>query len=248
MNKTHWLFTIVIALTLLAALPRASVSAQSPNLPPAILAGTAWLAGEPAPAGTVIVAMQGDTELARGVVGAGGKFGVLQVSQPPAGNNIYFMIGDVRAEEELTWRSGMRRADLELRPRTTEQPAATPTATAQPTNTPAPTAVMIPGPPGPQGERGPAGPQGEQGPVGAAGPPGLQGEPGPAGQPGDLGPPGPEGPEGAEGPRGRSAESGDYGLYTLAAAGVAVLLALAALIIGIIALSRRAPAPAGPPP
>ena len=244
MNKAHWLFIIAIALALLTALPRSPVSAQSPNLPPAILAGTVWLAGEPAPAGTVIVAMQGDTELARGVVGAGGKFGVLQIRRPPDGNNIYFMIGDVRAEEELTWRSGMRRADLELRPKTMEQPAATatplPTAPVLPANTPVP----VPGPAGPQGERGPAGPPGEPGP---AGPPGATGSAGPPGPQGETGPIGPEGPAGEEGPRGRSAGSSNYGLYTLVAAGVAALLALVAMIIGIIALSRRAPAPTDPP-
>jgi len=244
MNQAHWLFIIAITLTLLAALPRAPVSAQSPNLPPAILAGAAWLASEPAPAGTVIVAMQGDTELARAVVGAGGKFGVLQISRPPASGNIYFMIGDVRADAELVWHSGMRRADLELRPKVLEQPAAVaiplPTAPILPANTP------IPGPPGPPGERGPAGPPGPPGERGPAGPPGPAGPAGLSGTSGETGPPGPAGPEGEEGPRGRSARSNDYGLYALGAAGIATLLALAALIVAIMALSRLSSAPATP--
>ena len=234
---------ILTVASLLAWLSYATASAQAPNVPPAVLAGTAWLDGVLAPAGATVIAMQGDRELARIGVKADGRFGPLQISSPPSRADVYFLVDGRRADYELTWRSGFLKADVELRAPTVAQPSATATPTAatmSPTNTPAPTAapVVVSGPPGPQGEPGPAGPPGAQGL------PGPQGEPGPAGSQGEPGPPGPEGPEGPEGeegPRGRTseAESDNYGLYALGAAGVAALLAIAALVVGIMAFSRR---------
>ena len=253
MIQTRWLIVIpaVITMTLLTALPSSPASAQAPNLPPMVLAGRAWLEGEPARAGSVIQAMQGDTELSRIAVRANGRFGPLQVSQPRGRGPIYFLVDGQRAGVEMNWRSGFLQADLELRAPSAGQPAPTatprpaPTTTARPTPVPqvAPTAMAIAGPPG---ERGPAGPPGPQGATGLAGPPG---EPGPQGPPGERGP---EGPEGEEGPRGRTGESGygGYDLYALIGAGAAGLLALVALIMAIMALSRRsrpAPVHAQPP-
>ena len=243
---------LVFALaSLLAWLPYATASAQAPNVPPAVLAGTAWLDGALAPPGATIMAMQGDRELARISVGADGRFGPLQINSPPSRGSVYFLVDGRRADYELTWRSGFLKADVELRAPTSAQPLPTatplPAATVRPTNTPAPTPapVMVAGPAGPQG---PAGEPGSAGPPGPAGP---QGEPGAAGPPGPQGPEGPEGPEGEEGPRGRTAESESdgYGLYALGAAGVAALLSVAALVVGVIALSRSRsvrPAAAGP--
>ena len=247
MRRTPYLTlvgSLTIALSLLLAL-NWSAPAQAQPLPPAVLAGTAYLDGTPAPSGTVIRAMQGNTELAKVSVRGNGRFGPLQIRQPSGTGPMYFLIGDVRASYELNWSSAFLKADVELR---AASGVPSPT-TSLPTNTPVSQ--------GPQGAIGPAGPPGPQGAIGPAGPPSPQGAIGPAGPPGEPGPPGPEGsrgqrgPEGEEGPRGRTGESSDYGLYTLGAAAIAVLLALSALVVAILALSKRsrpAPPPASVPP
>ena len=259
MRRTPYLIlvgSLTIALSLLLAL-NWSAPAQAQPLPPAVLAGTAYLDGTPAPSGTVIRAMQGNTELAKVSVRGNGRFGPLQIRQPSGTGPVYFLIGDVRASYELNWSSAFLKADVELR---AASGVPSPT-TSLPTNTPVsqgPQGAIGPaGPPGPQGAIGPAGPPSPQGAIGPAGPPSPQGAIGPAGPPGEPGPPGPEGsrgqrgPEGEEGPRGRTGESSDYGLYMLGAAAIAVLLALSALVVAILALSKRSrppPPPASVPP
>ena len=233
MSRTHRFAIAAILMSLLAALPTWPASAQSPNVPPAVLAGTAWVNGKLAPPGTLVVAMQGSSEVARIVVEAEGRFGPLLIESPPSNGPVYFTVDGAQAGYELTWKSGFLKADVELRAPTSEQPTATPTA------------IMVQGPAGPQGIPGPAGAAGQAGPSGERGPAGVQGPPGaigPQGEPGAMGPAGPvgpQGPAGEEGRRGRSAESNDYGLYALGAAGLATLLALAALVVGIVALFRR---------
>ena len=248
MINARWLvFVLVVSLlTASAALSHSTAPAQAQPLPPAVLAGTAWLDGTPAPNGTVIRAMQGNIVLSEANVRANGRFGPLQIPQPPASGPVYFLIGNIRAGYELVWRSGFLKADVELRaagdvPAATATPRPAP-ATLSPTSTPIRLANSVPGPQGPQGARGPAGPPG---------PPGAIGPPGPYGEAGPPGPEGQRGPEGEKGPRGRTGESNDYGFYALGAAGVAALLGLAGLIVGIVALSRRshpAPPPAAVPP
>ena len=235
MIKARWLLYSagLFLLVTLAANSHGTVSAQSPPLPPTVLAGLAWLDGQLVRPGTLIEAMQGDVRLSRTTARNDGRFGPLQVPEPPGVGPVYFRIDGQRADVEMTWQSGFLQADLELRAGLGVQPAPGATATPQPTSTEmpaptmAPTAVAVPGPAGPAGERGPGGPPG---------PPGPQGQPGP---PGPVGPQGEPGPEGGEGPPGDQGESDGYGLYTLIAAVVAVLLALAALILSIVALSRR---------
>ena len=236
-----------LALTTLSlmALPPSPVSAQAPSGPPAFLGGTAWVDGQPARPGAPVVAMQGDTVLGQGVVEDNGRFKPFQVKKPPNGDSIYFMVDGARVESEETWWSGRLEANMELRaggvsqPSPTATPTPVPEPTAVPTRAPAPTAAPIPGPPGETGPPGPPGPQGPAGPPGPAGAAGLQGDAGPAG------PPGPQGPPGEEGSRGRTGESGGSGSFALIAAVVAILLSLAALVVGIIALTRRG---GGPPP
>ena len=255
MRRTPYLTlvgSLTIALSLLLAL-NWSAPAQAQPLPPAVLAGTAYLDG-PAPSGTVIRAMQGNTELAKVSVRGNGRFGPLQIRQPSGTGPVYFLIGDVRASYELNWSSAFLKADVELR---AASGVPSPTTSLTPVSQGPQGAIGPAGPPGPQGVIGPAGPPGPQGAIGPAGPPDPQGAIGPAGPPGEPGPPGPEGsrgqrgPEGEEGPRGRTGESSDYGLYTLGAAAIAVLLALSALVVAILALSKRsrpAPPPASVPP
>lgn len=229
MGRAYCLVIVAIIVSLFAVSPPPTASAQAP-LPPAVLAGVAWLDGQLAPPGARVVAMQGDTELTRATVRAEGKFGPLQIARPPAGGPIYFTVGGHRAERELTWRSGLLMADLELRASTSAQPTPAPppppTATPQPTDTP-PTPVVVQGPAGPPGEAGPPGP------------PGLAGQPGQPGPSGPPGEPGAAGPIGPAGPPGDPAESGNLGLYGLIVAIIAAVLALAALVVGVMALSRR---------
>ena len=244
MNRTHWLAGLAIALSvsLITILNWSQASAQAPSGPPAFLGGTAWVDGQLARPGAPVVAMQGNTELGRGVVEADGKFKPFQIKKPPVGNLFYFIVDGARAPGEEAWRSGRLDITLELRATSVSQPA--PTATPRPTATPPPTNTPVPDPtaaiPGPQG------PQGEVGPAGPAGPPGPQGEAGPAGPPGPVGEAGPAGPPGEEGQRGRAGgtESSDLGLYALIIAVIGALLAVAALVVGIISLNRRS---SGPP-
>ena len=221
-------FVLPICVAILfAALAHTSATAQSPPSPPTVLAGTAWLDGDLVPPGTLIEAMQGDVRLSRITVRNDGRFGPLQVPEPPGVGPVYFLIKGQRANVEMDWQAGFLQADLELRAGIGGGPAPTATPSPMPQPTVAPTPVTVPGPAGPRGERGPAGPPGPQG---AAGP---QGEPGPAGPQGEAG------QAGVEGPRGQQGESEGYGIYTLVAAVIAVLLALVALILSIVALSRR---------
>ena len=222
-----------LLLSLLTLLPQATAYAQNPM--PSILAGVAWVDGEPAQAGLLVIAMQGDLELARTPVKDGGKFGPLQIPRPTGSGPIYFLVGDARADYGFRWISGAIVPGVELRATSEAAPA----VAATPTPAPVSTGVMAPRPAGPQGATGPTGPQGEIGPSGEIGPPGSSGPPGPPGVIGPMGPAGEAGPEGEAGPRDRAAESNNYDLYTLGAAGAGVLLAIAALGVAIMALSRR---------
>ena len=217
-----------LLLSLLTLLPHATASAQAPSGPPAIWGGLAWIDGELAPPGTAIKAMQGTTVLGQGVVEADGRFKPFQIKQPTSGRSIIFMVGNALVPEPTRWVSGSLRIDLELRARAGAVASAQPAATATP---------------GFQGTRSERGPQGERGPAGRDGAQGERGSAGPIGSPGAEGSRGKLGPRGEEGPRGRAAESSGYDLYTLSAAGVAVLLALAALVVGIMAMVRRGATP-----
>ena len=221
MNKFCRTGFIALTLTMLAIAPFAIVSAQSPNIPPAVVAGTASLDGVTAPPGTPIVAMQGTTELARSVVGAGGKFGVLLIPRPPTSDPVTFMVGIAKADQTINWSSGLRTATFGLTARS---------GSMQPAVTPGPGSTGnagIQGPQGPQGEPGPAGPPGAQGPQGAPGSPGAAGPPGVQGPQGEAGTIGPVGPPG---------EVTNYGVHALWAAAIAVMLGIAGLAVGIIAL------------
>ena len=139
----------------------------------------AWLDGRSAPSGTVIRAMQGNTELAKVSVRGNGRFGPLQIRQPSGTGPVYFLIGDVRASYELNWSSAFLKADVELRAASgVPSPAATPCPTpptSLPTNTPVRPENSVPGPQGPQGARGPAGPAGPTGCNRPGGPAGRAG-------------------------------------------------------------------------
>ena len=250
MITARWVI-VFPAVFLLTALPYAAASAQAPNVPPAMLAGHAWIDGRFAPPGAVVQAMQGDTELGRSEVRENGRFGPLQVNPPPGRGPVRFLVNGYRTDVEMVWRSGFRQANLELRAFSAGPPAAT--VTPRPTNTPAPAAPVVNAPTATPAPAAPvvsapaatpavvAGPPGPQGPAGPVGPPGPPGEPGPEG------PPGEPGPEGAEGPRGRTGVSSGYDLYTMGGVVIAALLALVALVLSIIALSRR-PRAATPAP
>ena len=222
MNKLCRTGLVALTLTILGVLPFTMVSAQSPNIPPAVVAGTAILNGVAAPAGISVVAMQGTTELARSLVGADGKFGVLLIPRPPTSDPVTFMVGSVKADQTIAWSSGLRTARFGLTASSTVmQPVPTPATV------PSEVAAGMPGPQGPPGATGPAGPQGPQGPQGTSG------------EPGAAGPAGPQGPQGEAGPRGPAgtpAETSNQGLNALWMAGIAVVLGIAGLAVGITAL------------
>ena len=199
----------------------------------AFLTGIAHIDGEPAPAGTSVAALQNGQVLARTSVAGDGGF-LLEIEEPPADDLVYFMVGDARADYELTWESG-NRLPVYLKAATGAPRSAD---VAVPSGTPVPALSAVPEPAGSPREPGAAGP---------VGPRGLAGERGPAGPPGEVGPPGPQGsigetgPPGEEGRRGRIGETSPYAVYALGVAVIAALLALAGVVLGIIALSRRAP-------
>ena len=235
MIRTPWPIAAVVVAAVVAFTPFAmpshpTVSAQSPPMPPTVLAGTAWLDGELVRPGTLIEAMQGDVRLSRTTARNEGRFGPLQVPEPPGVGPVYFRIDGQIADVEMDWRAGFLQADLELRAGLGARPAPSTSPTPEPAATPSPAQPTAPavvaGPAGPRGERGPEGPQGP------AGPQGQSGLPGPAG------PQCVPGPEGQQGPPGQPGASDGYGLYTLIAAVAGVLLALAALILAIVAFSR----------
>lgn len=235
MIRTPWQIVIiaVVSLTLFGALAQATVSAQSPPMPPTVLAGTAWLDGQLVPPGTLIEAMQGEVRLSRTTARNDGRFGPLQVPEPPGVGLVYFRIDGQIADAEMNWRAGFLQADLELRAGVGARPAPGASTVPQPAPTPSPEPAVAPTP---VAVAGPAGPRGERGQEGRPGPAGPQGAPGSHGPAGPQGDPGPQGEQGPPGPAG---ESDGYGLYTLAAAVIAVLLALAALIVSIMTLSRQ---------
>ena len=202
----------------------------------AFLTGIAHVDGEPAPAGTSVAAMQNGQVLARTSVAGDGGF-LLEIEEPPTDDLVYFMVGDARADYELTWESG-NRLPVYLKAATGAPRSAD---VAVPSGTPVPALSAVPEPAGSPREPEAAGP---------VGPRGLAGERGPAGPPGEVGPPGPPGPQGSigetgppgeEGRRGRIGETSPYAVYALGVAVIAALLALAGVVLGIIALSRRAP-------
>lgn len=164
MSKTRWLIITAIILPALVALPLLAMSAEAQNVPPAVLAGKAYLDGEPAPAGTLIRAIQGTTVLGEAVTQADGTYSI-QISQPRQGLVVNFLVGDARADFELTWRSGLPQlVDLRASPgvapaapaATLAAPTATPVATLAPTPTAAPPPRTAVGPQGPAGSQGPA--------------------------------------------------------------------------------------------
>ena len=152
MINARWLIFVlaVSLLTPFAALSHSTGLAQAQPLPPAVLAGTAWLDGTPAPVG---VAIPGNAEKSRDGRGLRSwKWTVWTVANPrPLDSGpVYFLIGDSRASYELTWRSGFLKADVELRA-AGDVPAATATprpilATPLPTDTPTRLANTVLGP------------------------------------------------------------------------------------------------------
>ena len=202
--------------------PPSAETTTSSNTPMTALRGKAWLDGEAAPPGTPVVAMQSGQELARTAVAEEGGFQI-EIPKPPAGDIVYFTVGNTRADYELSWGDGDQLVnDLQA---ATDAPR--PSDSAGSSGAPTPTAMVVPGSVAPQVGRGPVGPPG---PSGERGPVGPQGEPGPRG---------PTGQEGEEGRRGRTGEASDYGAYVLGGIGIALLLAIAALLLSIIALFRR---------
>ena len=134
--------TLVLAAAILAACAIAfsssgTLSAQGP--PPHVFVGSATIDGQPAPAGTVVAALVGGSEVASVIVDATGTYRNLQI--PTAGVLVTFTIdGFPAAETATTQTGGATVLDLTA---TRAAPTNTPVP-ATPTATPAPTATPVP--------------------------------------------------------------------------------------------------------
>ena len=211
---------VIVSIAILAMFPT-TLSAQ--QVPPHVFIGTVSVDGGIPPAGTQVTALIGGVEQGSSVVGSDGRYGPLLVLQG-SGTTITFRIGTRAANQTVTWVQG----GAEVLNLTASSATITPTAT------PAPVAIQAPA--GPQGAQGLAGPQGPQGPAGQEGPQGPTSSMGPAG----LG-----GPAGSVGPPGPTGESGTlFGIIALIIAGVALVIAVAAIITVYMPMSRARGGPA----
>ncbi len=215
MSKIKFL-AVLSALALLLTLPAVAYG-QGTGIPPHVFTGKAMVDGQPAPEGTMVTAMIGDTKKGSGTV-MDGKYSL--AVKAGDGTEVSFMVGDAMVMEKGEWMmGGASMMDLM-----------------------AGEGMMMggagePGPAGPAGARGPAGPRGPEGehghdgaegPAGATGPQGPQGPAGPQGAAGAAGPAGSPGEPGQAGPAGATGPAGAAGGETLA---------IIALVISILALA-----------
>lgn len=138
---------LVLAAAILAACAVAfsssgTLSAQGP--PPHVFVGSASIDGQPAPAGTVVAALVGGSEVASVIVDATGTYRNLQI--PTAGVLVTFTIDGFPAAETATTQTGgatvLNLTAIRAAPTNTPVPATpTPAATAVPA---APTATPVP--------------------------------------------------------------------------------------------------------
>ena len=234
------LFALLLAATLLAALP-AAASAQGQFH---IFIGRATLDGQVPAVGTEITAYDNTRAIGTALVEPGGLF-ALQTTQ--SHGTVTFRISLVQAQETVAnWHAGGRTTGFTLTFVTPRDPTIGRTGTQGPPGPPGPRGAQgDPGPAGPQGDPGPQGPAGDSGPEG---PPGPEGPAGPTGATGDTGPAGPEGPRGqrglpgaagpagADGQAGADGRDGRDGEDASGGGGMALLaliLAIAAIVVAV---------------
>ena len=256
MTKTK-IVALLSILALLASLPLTVALAQA--LPPYTVAGTAMLDGAPAPEGTMVVAMVGETESMGTVVGMDGSFRVdvegemgamIMFSLSMMGEDGEAMKYMAEADREvMVGEAGVIKA-ANLMASSDTPAGSTPTPMPPPTksddqiitekvNTAVRNAMRNMQPePGPAGADGADGADGEDGAAGAAGARGPAGADGADGEDGAAGARGPAGADGSDGSAGSAGPAGADGATGPAgaagAAGGGGVLAIVALIIAIV--------------
>jgi hypothetical protein len=212
MTKTRFL-TVVMALTLLLAIPTA-VFAQ--RVPPHVFVGTVTLDGAVAADGAAVTAWIDDAQVASTTIdptlASAGAY-VLTVDQGDAsyaGKTVSFKVSGANAAETATWTQGGG-DELNL--------VAT-TGSAD----------------GGSGESGETGESGAKGATGATGATGAKGNTGSAGAAGATGPGGADGASGPAGAPGTAGSAGSAGVAGVAGSDGSGGLGIIALIVAIVAL------------
>lgn len=204
MFNMSW-FKISVLTLAIAAFAMFPHTLWAQQVPPHVFIGTVSIDGGIPPAGTQVIALIGGVERGSSVVASGGSYGPLLVLQG-SGTTITFRIGNLAADQTVTWQQG----EAEVLNLTASSSTITPIAT------PVPVAIQ-----GPEGPAGPQGPEGLAGPLGPAGP---------------AGPAGPEGSQGTAGSAGSAGQEGSVGPPGLTGEGGGTTLAIIALIIAVLAL------------
>jgi hypothetical protein len=102
MNKLKFLALVaVLALTL-----SLSAVASAQDIPPHVFVGTVKVDGKVAPKGTRITAMIGGEEKGFVWVYERGEYGPLYVEDPTNGSVVTFRVGDLAADQTVTWKKG----------------------------------------------------------------------------------------------------------------------------------------------
>ena len=196
MTKTKFLAliaSVVLVLTMVTAAFAQGVS------PPNKFGGMVMIGDDVAPDGTMIVAMIGEDKVAEDMV-MGGNYS-LQIEQgdePLEGMMVTFMVGDMDADETVTWMAfqAPMKQDLHVMMAMEPEPTAMP---------------MEPGPRGPRGLKGDQGDPGADGMDGADGRDGIHGRPGTKGDDGADGSDGADGRNGSDGNDGADGADGNDG-------------------------------------
>ena len=202
MTKTKFLAliaSVVLVLTMATAAFAQGIS------PPNKFGGMVMIGTESAADGTMITAMIGEDKVAEAMV-MGGNYS-LQIGQGDEsreGMMVTFMVGDMDADETVTWMAfqAPMKQDLHVM------------MAMEPEDTPVPPAVGRPGPrglPGENGEDGADGADGADGRDGIHGRPGTKGDDGADGSDGADGRNGSDGNDGADGADGNDGAKGSNG-------------------------------------
>ena len=135
-DKGPWVKLIVpIAAAIALALVPWAIQAQ--NMPPHVLIGAVTLDGATPAAGVVVTAHANGQEIGSTVVNEDGHYAI-QVSRPPAGAEVTFMVGGAKAAESLSvWTTGAVQRGFNLTATTAIEGCASPGY--QSANLPSPT-------------------------------------------------------------------------------------------------------------
>jgi hypothetical protein len=207
MTKTRFL-TVVMALTLLLAIPTAAFAQR---LPPQVILGTVTLDGAVAADGAAVTAFIDDAQVAA-TTASGGKYKLIvdQEDASFAGKTVSFKVSGANSAQTITWiQGGGEELNLVAATGSSE---------------------------GGAGESGETGESGAKGDTGATGATGAKGDTGSAGAAGATGPGGADGDSGSAGATGPAGTAGSAGVAGVAGEDGSGGLGIIALIVAIVAL------------